>query len=286
MRLGHFHRKAHVLITAVLIAAGATAAAAGPQDRYYERSFVLAANARCSLFQPQLTAALTASAWQARGAALRAGSNARELAATAARAQSRAASTPCGSQDLKTVSGRVQDAFAGWSRTVKMTFPGERSAWEADRAVYRRPTWRLVQSTRTGASPVWFGYAGEIGQSDQLAAVVSWHGRSRPTGVRLVMRDALIAPQPWLARDLPPQSRRRAYWAAGVSNAELGLLSQGRQDGQAWRFTAQAADALERLDPREIFTVEFVFRDGSIARSSFEVGDFAAARAFIKMGPA
>ena len=45
-----------------------------------------------------------------------------------------------------------------------------------------------------------------------------------------------------------------------------------------------AADALSGLDPREVFTVEFVFRDGSVARTVFEAGDFAAGRAFLAMG--
>ena len=51
-------------------AQAASGAASGAADRFYERSFVLAANERCGLFQPQLTAALNASTWQARGAAI------------------------------------------------------------------------------------------------------------------------------------------------------------------------------------------------------------------------
>jgi hypothetical protein len=284
MRIGLSPRRTQALIAALLVVAAPAAALAGPQDRFYERSFVLAANERCSLFQPQLTAALNSAAWQARGAALRAGSNDLELAQTAARARSRAASTPCASADLKTVSGRVQNAFSGWSRVARMSFPGDRAGWSADRAVYRRPTWRLVQDTRTGASPVRFGVVGGIDRPDQLAAVVSWQGRSRPTGVRIVMRDPGVAPRPWLARELPPQTQRRAFWAAGVLGAETGLLAENQRAGQIWTFPAQAADALEKLDPREVFTVEFVFRDGSVARSTFEAGDFAAGRAFLSMG--
>ncbi|WP_395944533.1 hypothetical protein [Brevundimonas sp.] len=288
MRIGLFPRRAQAPIAVVLIAAATVAvpgaATAGPADRFYERSFVLAANERCGLFQPQLTAALSASTWQARGAALRAGANDRELAETAARARARAASTACGSADLKTVSGRVENAFSGWSRTARMTFPGDRAGWSADRAAYARPTWRLMQATTTGASPVRFGVVGGIERPDQLAAVVSWRGRSRPTGVRIVLRDRAVAPRPWLARELPPLAQRRAIWAAGVTTADPGLLAQGRETGQAWVFPAQAADALAALDPREIFTVEFVFRDGSVARSTFETGDFAAGRAFLSMG--
>lgn len=288
MRIGSSTRRTQALIAAALIAAPVAAgpgmAGAAPADRYYERSFVLAANARCGLFQPQLTAALTAAAWQARGAALRAGGNDRDLAETAARARARAAATRCDSPDLKTVSGRVRDAFSGWSRMARMNFPGERAGWSADRAAYARPTWRLMQATRTGASPVRFGMVGGMGRPDQLAAVVSWQGRSRPTGVRIVMRDATVAPRPWLARELPPQTQRRAVWASGVSAADAGLLVEGREAGQMWVFPTSAADALSALDPREIFTVEFLFRDGSVARSTFETGDFAAGRAFLSMG--
>ncbi|MBU4197403.1 MAG: hypothetical protein KJ911_11730, partial [Alphaproteobacteria bacterium] len=83
MRIGSSTRRTQALIAAALIAAPVAAgpgmAGAAPADRYYERSFVLAANARCGLFQPQLTAALTAAAWQARGAALRAGTGEPDL---------------------------------------------------------------------------------------------------------------------------------------------------------------------------------------------------------------
>ena len=77
MRIGLSPRQARGFLSAVLIAATpplfvSGAAFAAPQDRYYERAFVLAANDRCGLFEPQLTAALTAAAYQARGAALRA----------------------------------------------------------------------------------------------------------------------------------------------------------------------------------------------------------------------
>lgn len=269
---------------ALLLAAAPTLVQAAPEDRYYERSFVLAANANCGLFEPRLAAALNAAAWQARGAALRAGANARDLAQTAARARARAAATACGSPDLKTVRGRVEHAFAGWTRTPRMQFPGDAAGWRADRTVQAEPGWRLVQATTTGASPVRFGLTGARGQSDRLAAVVSWHGRPRPTAVRLVLRDGAVAPRPWLARALPPQPQRRVIWASGVQAADAGLLKPDRDEGQAWFFPLAAADALAGLDPREVFAVEFVFRDGSVAAATFEAGDFAAGRAFLAMG--
>ena len=91
MRIGPSPRRTQArfsaLLSAVLIAGVPATALAGPADRYYERSFVVAAHQRCNLFQPQLAAALNAAAWQARGAALRSGADDRQMAETAARAR-------------------------------------------------------------------------------------------------------------------------------------------------------------------------------------------------------
>ena len=267
-----------------MLAALPGAVSASPAQTFYERSFVLAAGARCGLFDARLTAALNAATLQARGAALRAGTSEMDLAATRSRAQARAYATPCGSADLNVVRGRVQTGFAGWQRTRSMTFPGQGGDWTADRAAYARPTWRLMQAAMTGASPVRFGAVGGIDRADALTAVVSWYGRPRPTGARLVMRDPSVAARPWLSGATPPAAQSRVVWASASAAAEPGLLAAGRSEGQAWTFPAGAADALARLDPRERFAVEFLFRDGSVARASFEAGDFPAARAFLAMG--
>ena len=76
-----------------------------------------------------------------------------------------------GRGELKTVGGRVEAAFSGWSRTARMTFPGERSNWIANRAVHARPTWRLVQDSVIGASPIRLGVVGGMDRADAVAAV-------------------------------------------------------------------------------------------------------------------
>ncbi|MDA0743187.1 MAG: hypothetical protein O3A72_05010, partial [Proteobacteria bacterium] len=112
-------------ILALTLAAGtATATAAG--DVYYERAFVRAAQDKCRLFEPRLTQALEAATLQARGAALRAGRPATELAATAGRARARAEATPCSDAELNQVKTRVRYAFAGWSRAARINFPGDK----------------------------------------------------------------------------------------------------------------------------------------------------------------
>ena len=272
-----------ILLAAVVLATPAHARGE-PADTYYERAFVVAADARCDLSEPHINAALTAATAQARGAALRSGAAEADLAAAAARARSRAGSVPCGDPQLAMVRERVDNAFAGWARTPRMTFPGSRRPWTANRIGSDRPGWRLMQASSVGASPVRFGYAGK-GETAGLTAVVSFVGRSRPTAARIVLRDPARASRAWLAGDgLVPAWARASIWATDTGSADPGLLAEDRRAGEAWRFPASAASALERLDPRETFAVEFHFRDGSVATAQFEAGDFAAGRAFLAMG--
>ncbi|WP_439471945.1 hypothetical protein [Brevundimonas sp.] len=280
--------KTQARVTTALMAAvtlvAPVSAFAGPADTYYERAFVVAADARCNLFQPHIERALVAATAQARGAALRSGAAATELSEVAYRAQARAGAVSCGDPELAVVKGRVDGAFAGWSRIARMTFPGDRLHWVANRSGYASPTWRLQQASVVGASPVTFGYAGK-GDQGELTAVVSWWGRPRPTAARLVFRDTAKAPRPWLAgNNLIPASAQASLWSSGVSAADPTLLADGKRAGDAWRFSPAAAEALEKLDPREAFAIEFHFRDGSVATVPFEAGDFAAGRAFLAMG--
>jgi len=286
MKTGLPLRYAKAAAIAAVIAGQPVVAWANVIDTFYERSFVLAANDRCRLFAPGVTSALTSAALQARGAAARGGANDVVLGETVARARARAARTACNDPDLVMVRGRVNEAFSGWTRTARMSFPGSTASWSANRSEFSSPTWRLMQASSTGASPVTFGYAAGGGQSHELQAVVSWFGRPRPYAVRIVMRDADRAPRPWLVGQgvLPPEAQRRVIFSSGGRDAAPTLLSADKTQGQAWIFPASTADALARLDPREPFVIEFLFRDDSVARTTFEAGDFAAGRAFIAMG--
>jgi hypothetical protein len=288
MRIGLPTRYARTTVLAMAMLAAPFTALADATAPYYERSFVLAADAKCRLFAPAVTTALTASTWQARGAAARAGASDVALAETAGRARASAAQTACADPELATVRTRVSTAFNGWSRMARMTFPGGRAAWIANRSEFSSATWRLMQTARVGASPVTFGYVEGGAERQTLKAVVSFVGHSRPYAARVVMRDVERAPHPYMTSAdvaaMPPEATRRAFFAAGNLPADKGLLQPEKTQGEAWIFPADTADALARLDPREPFAVEFMFSDGSVARATFEAGDFAAGRAFIAMG--
>jgi hypothetical protein len=105
----------------------ASAAHAGPMDVYFERAFMRAADQRCRLLTPEMAAALGSAGLQARGAALRAGTSERDLAAMADRAETAAERIDCGSADLRRAADRVRAAFAGYTRMAAMRFPGELS---------------------------------------------------------------------------------------------------------------------------------------------------------------
>jgi hypothetical protein len=73
--------------------------------------------------------------------------------------------------------------------------------------------------------------------------------------------------------------------AEARDEAEPGLLPAPARSGTAFRFPARAAEDLAELDPRERFAVEFLFRGDRVRTVVFEVGDFAAGKAFLEFVP-
>lgn len=275
---------ASLIVAGVSVWAGPAQATAS--ELYYERSVAVAAQTKCRLFEPNVAAALSAATLQARGAALRSGVEASQLAASSTRARARVDQVSCQDEQLRLMASRVEAGFAGWSRAARISFAGDRSAWHGDRFESKQAGWRLAQDAMTGTSPVRLGLMGRSPSQVQLATVVSFKGRNRPYAARLVMRNTQALPRPWLSGDgLPPVSVQSSFFASGVKSAPQPLLQRGQRQGEQWLFGSAAIEALTRLDPRETVQVEFLFRDDSVATVRFEVGDFAAGRAFLSMGP-
>jgi len=263
-------------------------AGAQPADLFFERTVMSAVDDRCNLFTPGVSAALAAGAAQARGAALRAGSEAKHLKAVEHDARSRAASVDCKSAPVANAAARVQSAFAGYQRVQRVTYRGDLTEWRADRGLGRTARWRLSQSADFGADRMTFGLAGREGGS-ALVAVAGFSDKRTPYSARLVMRDTGRTMGPYLtgqrplATKLPPASATRTWIAEARGGAEDELLPKGYASAWAFRFPAQAAAALAELDPREAVAVEFLFSDGRVRTAYVEVGDFAAGRAFLQV---
>lgn len=264
---------------------------------YYERSVMAAANQRCGLFTPELASALATAQAQARGAALRTGATSGALNQVEERARGRVGLVPCTSPDIIKAADRVRGAFQGFSRLQRMNFPGDTSDWMANRGVSRLgPVWKLSQTARFGGADLEFGLAGK-GDTRVLLAVVSFPDNAQPYAARLVMRDAALAPEPYLngiqahgrgplplAARTPPRSATLGVLADARAPADPALLPTGDRTGYAFRFPVSAIATLADLDPREAVAIEFLFADGArdgVRTAYVEIGDFAAGRAFV-----
>lgn len=284
------------VLTAAALAAPLIASAAAA-DLYYERTVMVAADARCRLFEPAVGSALAAAQAQARGAALRSGVDEASLNAAAGRARTRVATVACASKDIAMAADRVRAAFEGYALINRLNYPGDLSAWQADRTAGRTATsWRLAQPASFGADKLVFGLAGKV-TPGTLAAVVTFADGAMPYTARIVMRDPSrlgrafidtrkVAPgaKPPLNARIAPRNMSLAYTASSRATAPLGLLPRGEKAAIAFGFPDSAAAALAGLDPREAVTVEFVFagQGGDTVRAAYiEVGDFAAGRAFL-----
>jgi hypothetical protein len=264
-------------------------ALAQPADLYFERTVMTAADSRCALFTPEVSAALAAGAAQARGAALRAGSDTHTLKELERDARSRAAQIDCTSPLVASEAARIQAAYRSYARISRMVYPGDLTEWRADRGVGRAPRWRLSQSADFGPHRMIFGLAGRQG-AGALVAVAGFSDRAAPYSARLVMRDTRRTLGPYLppgrqplARKLPPGAGVRSFLAEARAEAEAELLPKGHDGGWAFRFPSGAVAALAELDPRESVAVEFHFSNGRARTAYLEVGDFAAGRAFLQV---
>jgi hypothetical protein len=286
----------------MLVAAGMAlapvAAHAAAADLYYERAVMAAADDRCHLFSPELASALAAAKAQARGAALRAGQADASLDQVEQRAQARVDTVACNSPDITTAAGRVRSAFAGYSQLQSMSYPGDTAEWRASRASpVRNIVWKLSQPSSFGADKAVFGLAGRDGPS-VLLAVASFADGAQPFTARLVLRDRRLASSPFLnamqivagrptplPMRLPPRFATTAVLPQARTGADALLRPAGAGSSSiAFWFPKSAADKLAGLDPREAIAIDFVFAgaDGDEVRTAyFEVGDFAAGRAFL-----
>jgi hypothetical protein len=207
----------------------------------------------------------------------------------------------CASADIATAATRVRTAFKGYAQLTRMTWPGDVADWRGDRTVTRLgPMWRLSQTSAFGADRLTFGFGGE-GTPGALLAAASFADGKTPYAARLVMRDPARAAQPYLDRRqsgakgpiplsnrTPPPQATRAFAAEARSTASERLRPAGAKSAMLFRFPMRAADALAGLDPREAVAVEFLFAGSTgdqVRRSYIEVGDFAAGRAFLQVGP-
>jgi hypothetical protein len=288
------------LLAALGLAAPGLARAASALDLYYERTVMMAADDRCRLFDPQIAAALASAQAQARGAALRAGASEAAIAQVRTRAQAKAGAAACASADVKIASGRVRAAFQGYSRLLRLNFPGDTLTWKADRAASAtHVTWRLSQTPPFGRHRLIAGLAARGGEPQLFTVSAAFADGAWPYSARLLFRNIDRSPQPQIGRlavdpkarvalnlRLPPRAALRVVLADDRRPSEAMLAPRGAAGAVMFRFPPAVSALIEALDPREAVAIEFLFagkgRD-EVRTAYLEVGDFAAARAFLRV---
>ncbi|MEW6390515.1 MAG: hypothetical protein AB1542_08835 [Pseudomonadota bacterium] len=287
---GRARRGMAAIALAAMLSAPTGSRAAEAADQLYERTLMTAADARCRLFAPQISAALDAARAQARGATLRSGVSELQVAALEQRARAKAASAACNSKDITLAASRVKAAFDGYAQMQTMTYPGDVSSWKADRASSATiPFWRLSQMSAFGADRLMFGLAG---RNKAVTAVATFENGQRPYAARVILRDTKRTLGPYidnrsgraLTGKVAPRNASLVFNAETREEAPPTLLPTGAKTGLAFRFPVAVAEAMSQLDPREAVTIEFVFtgRGDEMTRKAYvEVGDFAAGRAFL-----
>ncbi len=272
-------------------AAGAAGAApAEARVALVERFALSVIDQRCSLFTADIRAALDASALQARGALLRAGASLGDVAALMAAARVNADRLDCRAPKVTAAARRAREGFAGYARTGVLEFPGRFSGWTADRTA--ASGWRLRQTV----AGVDIGAPAQAGSA--FSADVRTGSRAAPFAARLIMRDPARSPGPVTSASLRTslETAQIADFApaAGAGRSVLAssrvLVSPARRDGArdgspAWRFSFadRALSDLAALDPREAAVLEVEWSNGARSRHFIEVGDVAAAIAFLRL---
>ena len=249
---------AEAFLSAALVVLAGSASAT--DTALFERTFMLEADRRCVLFTPAVRNSLQAGAAQARGAAKRAGGSPPSVEV---RARTRAQATACRSPDLAVAAGRVRSAHEGWVRVQRLEFPGTAAGWRADRTPTASLRWRLVQ-TRPQAT---FGLAAGPTGPLHPYAVARFPKQRTPSLARLTIG-------------------RRVFLAETNLPAPEGLRPAGRgAPARAFRFSPAALAALDAAAPDDAVRLDFLARgrSGRTTTVLIERGDYAAARAFLRL---
>ncbi len=267
-----------------LLLVATPAAAVGPEVAFAERSALLGADRTCGLFDPGLRAALKAATAQARGVLLRSGWSEARADDLGRRAAAEGATRRCNDPVLADVATNARAGFDGWTRVMSMRFAGGERAWTARRT--RDADGFYLRQEISAPRAATFGVRQE-GQRAAVALMVPLAANeATPSGARMYFRDRSRAPRS--AADLPGRTRTGlAALAASRNSATVVWASARRTEATRDRraamlvFPDSVITQIVALDPREAIEIE-VDRPGGVLRFYVEVGDYAAAQAFLQ----
>lgn len=267
-----------------LLLVATPAAAVGPEVAFAERSALLGADRTCGLFDPGLRAALKAATAQARGVLLRSGWSEARADDLGRRASAEGAAKRCTDPAVTAAATNARAGFDGWTRVMSMRFAGGERAWTARRT--RDADGFYLRQEMTAPRAATFGVRQEGPRAAVALMIPLAANEPMPSGARMYFRDRTRAPRS--AADLPGRTRTGLAAMAASHNSATVVWTSGRRLEQArdkraalLLFPDSVLTQLAALDPREAIEVEV---DGArgVTRFYVEVGDYAAAQAFLQ----
>lgn len=267
-----------------LLLVATPAAAVGPEVAFAERSALLGADRTCGLFDPGLRAALKAATAQARGVLLRSGWSEARANTLGRRAAAEGGARRCNDPVLAAAATNARAGFDGWTRVMSMRFAGGERAWTARRT--RDAEGFYLRQEMTTPRAATFGVRQEGPRAAVALMIPLAANEPMPSGARMYFRDRARAPRS--AADLPGRTRTGlAAMAASHNSASVVWTSARRLEQTRDRraamllFPDSVITQIVALDPREAIEVEV---DGArgVTRFYVEVGDYAAAQAFLQ----
>jgi hypothetical protein len=267
-----FHRAFFYL--AVLMPVASHAQVNGLERSYAERMAMRAIDERCQLLQSGPRRALAGFTAQARGAALRSGSNTHRLDMIAGQAKKAAAAKPCRDPAVQSEAQRVIAAHKSWRTQLTGNYPGLARSWIVDRG--GKDIWRAVQDTGNATR------AGLISSGNGLRFAIETPD-VEASGARLFLRDLskLGPPQPSRALVPPLRNGTTLHIAASRQPAATRARVESKpRAGTLFVFSDATTRAVLNADPRDTFEIEITSRSGTVTRLLVEVGDLVAAFTF------
>jgi hypothetical protein len=276
-------RSAAAFLLATLTALAASAhAETGARAAFAERWAMLEIDQRCGLLAPPVREALVATAAQARAALYRDAWSDRAVAELEVAAVAAARTRACADPRAAAAAERARLGFTAWARTHALDFPGAERVWRARRTPDPAGQWKLSQRLGGSGAPT-FGVREVDGRERLSLRVAAPQGVAPPAMAALVVRDparaaALVVGLPGLtstglARGAPPPGSARSFLASARR-----IETEGASRAVWFDFPDAAFAALLALDTREAALVRL---DGGPAPLLLEIGDLAAARAFL-----
>jgi hypothetical protein len=266
--------RAVITLFAFLLASPVFAQVTSLERIYGERVAMRALDQRCNLLTAGPRRALSGFTGQARGAALRAGSQVSQLNLISRQAISAVATKSCADPNVTAEAARVIAAHKGWRTQMTAVYPGIVRQWRVDRSGL--DSWRAVQELGGGVR------AGFVGTGQTLAFAVETPDATA-AGARLFLRDAsrLGAPAAGQRLAVPLRIGTTTHVAAArrPANTKVRIGTPSRA-GTMLIFSDDATREVLIADPRDSFEVEITNRTGQITRVIVEVGDIIAAFAF------